>query len=592
MDMLNIDISDFLQKHQLPDSYQTLARDWYLPIIEEIATHQNSAKRTITIGINGAQGSGKSTLAQLAVYVLTQHYSLSVVSLSLDDFYFTRQERTQLGQGIHPLLATRGVPGTHDITLARRTITQLIHQQFPVSIPRFNKAEDDRFPVESAEIITHPVDVIVLEGWCLGAEAQHESSLIQPVNDLEETEDKDLAWRRYVNEQLARFYPKLFELIDIWIMLKAPSFDCVFQWRLEQENKLKRSLSESDKQTQIMDEKAVGRFIKFYQRITENTLNTLPKKVNYLFELDENRQITKLTRPTQSTLNTDLPCQWLVFTDMDGSLLDHHNYHFDEAIPTLTALEQNHIPVIPVTSKTAAEVELIRDSLANHHPFIIENGAAVYIPQDYFEKQPEGTEKRGKYWVKSFVQPRSYWQSLINQLRPKYQNDFVTFADAGIDGIIAMTGLNVHAAACAARREFGEPVSWHGNGNLKQQFIAELNALGANILEGGRFLHVSGQCDKGRALKWLTDMYQNTMPEQVIQTLAIGDSQNDKAMLEQADHALVIRSPVHGLPDIDRTHNLTVSTFFGPKGWAEGVTQIIDAKLHSDSFNLPRGNHG
>ncbi len=590
--MLNIDISDFLQNHQLPDSYQILANKWYLPVLEEIASHQNSAKRTITVGINGAQGSGKSTLAQLAVYVLSQHYSLNVVSLSLDDFYFTRQERVMLGQGIHPLLTTRGVPGTHDIALARRTISQLINQQFPVRIPRFNKAEDDRAPVEGEDVINQPVDVIIFEGWCLGAEAQHETLLKDPMNELEEIEDQDQSWRRYVNEQLERFYPKLFELIDIWIMLKAPSFNCVYQWRLEQENKLKLSLSEQQTSTQIMDEKAVGRFIKFYQRITENTLNTLPNKVNYLFELDENRQISQMTKPQITVLRPDMPNQWLVFTDMDGTLLDHHNYHFDEAIPTLTALEQNHIPVIPVTSKTAAEVELIRDSLTNHHPFIIENGAAVYIPEGYFDQQPEGTEKRGKYWVKSFVEPRSHWQSLIDQVRPAYQQEFVTFADAGIDGIISMTGLNVHAAACAARREFGEPVSWHGNGNLKQQFISELTALGANILEGGRFLHVSGQCDKGQALAWLTDVFQQTMPKQTIKTLGIGDSQNDKAMLEEADYALLIRSPVHGLPDIDRTDNLTVSTFFGPKGWAEGVNQIIDAKLHSDSFNLPRGNHG
>ncbi|WP_417508579.1 HAD-IIB family hydrolase [Methylophaga sp.] len=590
--MLNIDISDFLQKHRLSDSYQTLAEQWYLPVLEEISMHHKSAKRTITVGINGAQGSGKSTLAQLAVYILREHYSLNVVSLSLDDFYFTRQERIQLGQGIHPLLTTRGVPGTHDIALARKTISQLINQQFPVNIPRFNKAEDDRAPAESEEIITQAVDVIIFEGWCLGAEAQDDRLLKAPINDLEEFEDDSQVWRRYVNEQLARFYPKLFELIDIWIMLKAPSFDCVYQWRLEQENKLKSSLSEQQTSTQIMDEKAVGRFIKYYQRITENTLNTLPNKVNYLFELDENRQITQLTQPLPTKLSSNAPHQWLVFTDMDGTLLDHHNYHFDEAIPTLAALEQNQIPVIPVTSKTAAEVELIRDSLGNHHPFIVENGAAVYIPEGYFDQQPEDTEKRGKYWVKSFVQPRQHWQSLIDQVRPAYQHEFKTFADAGIDGIIAMTGLNVHAAACAARREFGEPVSWHGNGNLKHQFITELTALGANILEGGRFIHVSGQCDKGQALAWLTAVYQQTQPQQIIQTLGIGDSQNDKAMLEQADYALLIRSPVHGLPDIDRTDNLTVSTFFGPKGWAEGVTQIIDAKQHSDSFNLPRGNHG
>jgi mannosyl-3-phosphoglycerate phosphatase family protein len=284
--------------------------------------------------------------------------------------------------------------------------------------------------------------------------------------------------------------------------------------------------------------------------------------------------------------------QWLIFTDMDGSLLDHHNYHFDEAVPTLEALEAQHIPVIPVTSKTQAEVELLRDSLQNTHPFIVENGAAVFIPEGYFPQQPDGTVEKDGYWVKEFVAPRAHWQSIIEQLRPNYSDQFKTFADAGIDGIIAMTGLNVHAAARAARRQFGEPVSWQGNGKLKQQFIDEVTAAGAQVLEGGRFLHVSGDCDKGRALRWLEQVYQLQSPTQQMVSLAIGDSQNDRAMLEQADHALLIRSPVHPLPEVCRSSNLSISTHTGPKGWAEGVNKILDAMLHSDLSKQPRGNHG
>ena len=130
------------------------------------------------------------------------------------------------------------------------------------------------------------------------------------------------------------------------------------------------------------------------------------------------------------------------------------------------------------------------------------------------------------------------------------------------------------------------------NGNIKQQFISDLKQLGAQILEGGRFLHVSGLCDKGQALQWLTEVYNQSTTEPTLKTLAIGDSQNDLAMLEKADYALIIRSPVHGLPAVERKHNLYISTHTGPKGWAEGVNKIIDATLHSDSSNLPRGNHG
>ncbi len=585
--MLDTDITGFLRQQQLPDSYRGLIKEWFAPLSETIKTHQKSASRPLIVGINGAQGSGKSTLAACLQFLLEQQ-GLHAVSLSLDDFYFTRSERQKLASGIHPLLATRGVPGTHDIALARKTLSDLLHRHLPVFVPRFNKATDDRSPPELAECITEPVDIILLEGWCLGTTAEDEAALSEAVNDLEADEDKDGQWRRYVNEQLAHFYPALFDLVDIWVMLKAPSFDCIYQWRLEQENKLRQN---AQQQSQVMDEQQLSRFIKFYQRITQHTLKTLPQRVHYLFELNASRQITKLTsRPPNFSAIKDK--QWLIFTDMDGSLLDHHNYHFDDAVPTLKALSDLQIPVMPVTSKTQAEVELLRDNLHNAHPFIVENGAAVFIPVGYFKTQPADTEERDGYWVKAFVEPRKKWQQLIEHMRPRYAGEFKTFTDAGIDGIIAMTGLNVHAAARAARRQFGEPLAWQGNGNLKQQFIEELQQAGAHILEGGRFMHVSGDCDKGRALQWLTEVFQNAEPDKTMLSLAIGDSQNDQAMLERADYALLIRSPVHPLPVVNREQNLTISTHTGPKGWAEGVNQILDATLHPDSSTQPRGNHG
>jgi D-glycerate 3-kinase len=588
--MLNIDLSGFLKQHQLPQAYKAITQRWFARLANDIATHQKRASTPIVIGINGAQGSGKSTLADLLVFILQEQYQLKATALSLDDFYFTRQERLKLAEDIHPLLSTRGVPGTHDIGLACKTIDALLEHELPVAIPRFNKAIDDRFPASLSETITEPVDVIVLEGWCLGSQAQSETALIEPVNDLEAEEDQQQQWRNYVNQQLAEVYPRLFDLIDVWVMLKAPSFDCVFNWRLEQEEKLKKSLGD-EASHQVMDKQALSRFIKFYQRITEQNLISLPSKMHYLYELDAKRQIIKLTsNPAKMTKMYN--SEWLVFTDMDGSLLDHHDYHFDEAIPTLDALEKHQIPVIPVTSKTQAELELLRNSLNNTHPFIVENGAAIFIPVGYFDQQPAGTIEKGCFWVKEFVEPRARWQSLIEEVRPKYRDQFKTFAEVGIDGIIAMTGLNVHSAARSARREYGEPVAWQGNGNLKQEFINDLKQLGAEILEGGRFIHVSGHCDKGLAIQWLTSVYQQNLANQKINTLAIGDSQNDVAMLEVADYALLVRSPVHALPKLERQHKLYISTLTAPKGWAEGVNKIIDATLHSDSSNQPRGNHG
>ena len=267
--------------------------------------------------------------------------------------------------------------------------------------------------------------------------------------------------------------------------------------------------------------------------------------------------------------------QWLVFTDMDGSLLDHFTYQFDEATDSLNTLTEHNIPVIPITSKTQAELEQLREDLHNHHPFIIENGAAVFIPKGYFKEQPSDTTETEGYWIKSFVKPRETWQQLITKIRSRYEGKFITFAEAGLDGIVAMTGLKSDQASKAAQRQYGEPLSWQGNCIDKREFIKDLENMGANVLEGGRFLHVSGKCDKGIALTWLKNVYQNQVPEQAITTLALGDSGNDIAMLETADYATLIRSPVHELPNIQRKEGLFVSTSTGPKGWSEGISNFI-----------------
>jgi len=267
--------------------------------------------------------------------------------------------------------------------------------------------------------------------------------------------------------------------------------------------------------------------------------------------------------------------QWLVFTDLDGSLLDHFTYQFDEAIQSLETLAKQNIPVIPISSKTQAELQQLRDELRNNHPFIIENGAAVFIPLGYFKEQPLDTKEVDGYWVKSFVKPREDWQQLILNFRSHYEGKFITFDEAGIAGIIEMTGLNKDQARKAAKRQYSEPLSWQGNCNDKTEFIKDLERMSANVLEGGRFLHVSGKCDKGTAFNWLKNIYQTQEPEQAITTLALGDSGNDVAMLEIADFAALIKSPVHELPILQREEGLFITTSTGPKGWSEGVSHFI-----------------
>ena len=238
-------------------------------------------------------------MADLLVYLLQQLHDVSVLSLSIDDFYLTRKERESLADSIHPLFATRGVPGTHDINLALQTLENLKHQNGAVKIPRFNKSQDDRYPQDQWETVDSPPDIIILEGWCVGSEAQLENELETPVNSLESSEDPEKVWRSYANRQLQDNYPALFSQVDIWVMLKAPSFECVFDWRLEQEEKLKQSMEKQGKfsSTGIMSPDEIARFIQHYQRITEHTLNTLPGKVHFLFELDKHRDIINHSQP-------------------------------------------------------------------------------------------------------------------------------------------------------------------------------------------------------------------------------------------------------------------------------------------------------
>lgn len=272
----------------------------------------------------------------------------------------------------------------------------------------------------------------------------------------------------------------------------------------------------------------------------------------------------------------------LVFTDLDGSLLDHDTYSFEPALPVLAILLERGIPLIPVTSKTRAEVERLRQHLDNADPFIVENGAAVMIPVGYFAQQPADTEVRGSYWVHELSAPREVWQAQLQTLRSDYAGQFETFADMGPSGIAQATGLALADAELANCREYSEPLRWLGSVEDRSEFIERLRHAGATPLQGGRFLSVAGACDKGRALRWLRGAYQQALQASTVDDLAAGDSGNDVAMLEAAGTALVIRSPVHDFPVVKRDNQLMHSRAFGPAGWAEGVLEWLAIADHND----------
>ncbi len=246
----------------------------------KIITKAKSKNKTLIVGINGAQGSGKSTLCKLLQQILQDDFQQHVVVISIDDLYKTKAERQQMAQDIHPLFLTRGVPGTHDVQLGTKILNQLLNDE-STAIPVFDKAIDDRVPEDQWQQINNPVDIVLFEGWCIGAKPQPDQDLLEPVNELESQEDPDAIWRTKVNNYLASDYQKLFSMLDMLIMLKIPSFDLVYQHRLQQEQELAKQT-----QNKVMSDAAVKRFVMHYQRLTEFMLQTMPQQADIVLTVD------------------------------------------------------------------------------------------------------------------------------------------------------------------------------------------------------------------------------------------------------------------------------------------------------------------
>lgn len=283
----------FINQHQLTEKFISVAKSHFVPLAEKIIDHSQTEKDgPFFVAINGCQGSGKSTLSEFIRDYIHHHSSLKVVVLSLDDFYFSQQTRTKLAENIHPLLKTRGVPGTHDTHHIQQVFEQLKRADSSLTLPRFNKASDNPYPQQQWPKVEQAVDIVLFEGWCWGVKAQAEQQLKTPINRLEEELDNDARWRTYVNQMLLKDYQPLYAQMDFWVFLKAPSFETVYQWRLEQEKKLQLNTQDSDR-SGIMSEQQVLQFIQYYQRLTEHALATLSASCDVIFHLAEDREIAQ-----------------------------------------------------------------------------------------------------------------------------------------------------------------------------------------------------------------------------------------------------------------------------------------------------------
>ena len=275
--------------------------DYYYPLSFSIAEFQASRSKkqrnkvASFIGIQGTQGSGKSTCASFLKLILEAEYGLSVVVASIDDFYLTRIERLRMAEEIHPLFATRGVPGTHDVAMMHDVFDKA-ETGIEFTIPLFNKASDDRELQDRWQKIDHAVDILILEGWCVGIDPQDETKLNQPVNELEKIEDVNCVWREYANNALSKDYKELFDRLTLLVSLQAPNFSCVLGWRQLQEEKMIAKLKQAGEDIAMAQTpEQIIRFISYYQRLTEHALATMHSKADYLLELNEKHQFTALT---------------------------------------------------------------------------------------------------------------------------------------------------------------------------------------------------------------------------------------------------------------------------------------------------------
>lgn len=274
-------------------------KPFYIPFAEWLRDKKIARNGPIVVGINGAQGSGKSTMSELLALILKESFGLSTAILSIDDIYKTRAQRQQMAIDIHPLFNTRGVPGTHDTRLGIDIIQQLkeLKTDEILHYPRFDKGNDDRLPETAWPHYQGPIDIIIFEGWCVGAQAELDSQLALNTNQLEAQEDSQLVWRNTANTHLKTDYKKLFDLLDYLVFIQIPGFECVMKWRGLQEQKL--ADKHQHEKFLMTSPASLQRFIDHYERLTRHQLNSLPNIADLTIKLDDDHQIkeTLFRRP-------------------------------------------------------------------------------------------------------------------------------------------------------------------------------------------------------------------------------------------------------------------------------------------------------
>ncbi len=267
----------------------------------------------------------------------------------------------------------------------------------------------------------------------------------------------------------------------------------------------------------------------------------------------------------------------VIYTDLDGTLMDHHTYAFDEARETIKALKDRGIPIIPCTSKTRAETVTLMQTMGIDGPMIIENGAAIWVPLDWGLERPEGSDSDANAWCHSFGPSRGKIRRQLAILSIEWGNRYQSLCDLSDKQVAAVTGLDLESGARAKQREYCETLIWLGTPADRKTFAKQVEALDMRCVQGGRFVHVLASGGKAEAVSWLHRKIRMERQEfDGAISLSAGDAENDVEMLEVTDFALLVRSPVNEPPTVRRQGGLVISDTVGPAGWAEGMEALIE----------------
>ncbi len=287
-------LETFIQQEGLNDIFRRNVTEYFNAYAHRLAQLAEASSRPVIVGLNGAQGSGKSTLSQYLSQMMPMQFGVDCHVLSIDDFYLSKAKRKKLAASVHPLLAIRGVPGTHDVPRLLDALAGFIEPAVQsVTVPIFDKLKDDRTRrVHKIQKSAKPT-IVLFEGWCVGIPAQRQLALSVPASSFEFSNDNNGVWRSDVNERLGTDYADVFKLLDRLSMLKPPCFEAVYDWRVDQEIRLvaRRRQEFSSESIRGMSVKEVGEFVENFRRLTCHALEVLPGIANETWELQADRLV-------------------------------------------------------------------------------------------------------------------------------------------------------------------------------------------------------------------------------------------------------------------------------------------------------------